>query len=134
MYCFAIPTAIGFHARPLGWNVMFGFDIEKLLVIAVVALVVIGPKDLPGALGRLGRTLAGLRRMVNQYRAQFDEMIKDTEFEDVRREFHAVRSDLRQTASSLTQGIQQVPAPPRTASASSSGETAADAATPAPGR
>ena len=36
---------------------MFGFDIDKLLVIAVVALVVIGPKDLPGTLGQFGRTL-----------------------------------------------------------------------------
>lgn len=80
---------------------MFGFDIEKLLVIAVVALVVIGPRDLPAALGKLGKTLAGLRRMTAQYRAQFDEMIKDTEFEDVRKELHAVRNDLRETAASL---------------------------------
>lgn len=80
---------------------MFGFDVEKLLVIAVVALVVIGPRDLPDTLRKLGKTIAGLRRMATQYRAQFDDMIRETEFDEVRKEFQAARNDLRETASSL---------------------------------
>lgn len=111
---------------------MFGLDIEKLLVIAVVALVVIGPRDLPNALRKLGQTLAGLRRMSAQYRAQFDEMIKDTEFDEVRKEFHAVRNDLQQTASSLTLTGQSTITSSRVQAADPSGEpaAAADAATP----
>lgn len=74
---------------------MFGIDGGKLIVIAVVALVVIGPRDLPSTLAKLGKAVGSLRRMAAQFRSQFDEIIKDTELDEVRNELRSVRDDIR---------------------------------------
>jgi sec-independent protein translocase protein TatB len=74
---------------------VFGIDGAKLIVIALVALVVIGPRDLPRALAKLGKTIGNLRRMADRLRYQFDEMIKDTGLDEVQSELRSVRDDLR---------------------------------------
>lgn len=74
---------------------MFGIDGGKLIVIALVALVVIGPRDLPRALAQLGKSVGNLRRLAVQLRSQFDELITDTELDDIRNELRAVRDDIR---------------------------------------
>lgn len=72
-------------------------------MIATVALVVVEPRDLPDALRKFGRTIAGLRRMATQYRSQFQERIKDSELDEVRTELQMVRSDLEETAAHSAQ-------------------------------
>jgi sec-independent protein translocase protein TatB len=74
---------------------VFGIDGAKLIVIAAVALVVIGPRDLPRTLAKLGKTIGNLRRVAAQVRSQFDEIIKDTELDEVRNELRSVRDDIR---------------------------------------
>lgn len=61
------------------------------LVIAVVALVVIGPKDLPVMMRRLGQFTAKLRGMAAEFRSSFDEMARQSELEDLRKEVEAMR-------------------------------------------
>jgi len=61
------------------------------LVIAVVALVVIGPKDLPIMMRRLGQFTAKLRGMANEFRASFDEMARQSELDELRKEVEAMR-------------------------------------------
>ena len=61
------------------------------LVIAVVALVVIGPKDLPVMMRRLGQYMAKLRGMANEFRASFDEMARQSELDELRKEVEAMR-------------------------------------------
>jgi sec-independent protein translocase protein TatB len=61
------------------------------LVIAVVALVVVGPKDLPVMLRRLGQFVARLRAMANEFRSSFDEMARQSELDDLRKEVEALR-------------------------------------------
>src|SRR5204863_7772856 len=61
------------------------------LIIAVVALVVVGPKDLPVMLRRLGQFVAKLRGMANEFRASFDEMARQSELDDLRKEVDALR-------------------------------------------
>jgi sec-independent protein translocase protein TatB len=61
------------------------------LVIAVVALVVIGPKDLPVMMRRLGQFTAKLRGMANEFRASFDEMARQSELDELRKEVEAMR-------------------------------------------
>ena len=74
---------------------MFDFDVGKLLLIGVVALIFIPPKDLPGALRQLGRMLGQARRMASDFRAQFDEVLRETEMHNLKDEF----ADLKQKAS-----------------------------------
>lgn len=61
------------------------------LIIAVVALVVVGPKDLPVMLRRLGQFVAKLRNMASEFRASFDEMARQSELDELRKEVEAMR-------------------------------------------
>jgi len=63
----------------------------ELLVIAAVALIVVGPKDLPVMLRKLGQFTAKLRGMANEFRASFDEMARQSELDDLRKEVEAMR-------------------------------------------
>lgn len=64
----------------------------ELLVIAAVALIVVGPKDLPILLRKLGQWVAKMRGMANEFRASFDEMARQSELDDLRKEVEAMRS------------------------------------------
>lgn len=66
-----------------------GFEI---LVIGIVALLVVGPKDLPMLMRRVGQFVAKARGMANEFRASFDEMARQSELEDLRKEVEALRS------------------------------------------
>ena len=63
----------------------------ELLLAAVVALVVVGPKDLPVLLRRLGQFMAKLRGMAAEFRASFDEMARQSELDELRKEVEALR-------------------------------------------
>ena len=64
----------------------------ELLVIAAVALIVVGPKDLPILLRKLGQWVAKARGMANEFRASFDEMARQSELDELRREVQALRT------------------------------------------
>lgn len=63
---------------------MFDIGWTEILVVAVVAIIVVGPKDLPGMLRSLGRYAGKIKRTAGEFRAQFDEAIQDTELDDLR--------------------------------------------------
>ncbi len=65
---------------------MFDFDAGKLLVIGVVALIVIGPKELPRVLRQVGQALGKLRRMAAEFQSQFMDAMKEADLEDLRKE------------------------------------------------
>jgi len=65
---------------------MFGIDSPELLVIAVVALVVIGPKELPGLLKTWGRWMAQMRGMATEFRGHVDEMVRQSELDQVKQQ------------------------------------------------
>lgn len=68
---------------------MFDIGADELLLTAIVAIVVIGPKDLPRALRVTGRWVAKMRRMSNAFRAGFESMVRDAEMEEMEREWKA---------------------------------------------
>ena len=63
----------------------------ELLIAAIVALIVVGPKDLPVLLRRLGQFMAKLRGMAAEFRASFDEMARQSELDELRKEVEALR-------------------------------------------
>lgn len=63
---------------------MFDIGWSELVVIAVVALVVIGPKELPATLRTIGKMTARARKVAGEFRAQFDEALREAELDDVR--------------------------------------------------
>ncbi|HYE42000.1 MAG TPA: Sec-independent protein translocase protein TatB [Caulobacteraceae bacterium] len=68
----------------------------ELVVIAIVALVVVGPKDLPLLMRKIGQFMNRLRSMANDFRASFDEMARQSELDDLRKEVEALRNSQMQ--------------------------------------
>ena len=60
---------------------MFDIGWSELLVIAVVAIIVVGPKDLPGMLRAFGKTMSQVRRTANDFKRQFNEALREAEDE-----------------------------------------------------
>jgi sec-independent protein translocase protein TatB len=65
---------------------MFGIDSSELLLIAIVALVVIGPKELPGLLRTWGKWMAQMRAMASEFRGHVDEMVRQSELDEVKKQ------------------------------------------------
>ena len=64
---------------------------SELILIAVVALIVVGPKDLPVLMRKVGQFMARLRGMAAEFRASFDEMARQSELDELRKEVEAMR-------------------------------------------
>ena len=64
---------------------MFDIGWPELIVIAVVALVVIGPKDLPFALRTVGRFVAKARTMARDFQTHVDDMVREAELDELRK-------------------------------------------------
>ena len=66
---------------------MFDVGWSELVVIGVVSLVVIGPKELPGVIRNVGRAVAKLRTMAGDFRNQFDDAMREADLADVQKSF-----------------------------------------------
>jgi sec-independent protein translocase protein TatB len=69
---------------------MFDFDAGKLIVIGVVALIVIGPKELPRVLRQLGQAYSKMRRMAADFQGQFMDAMREAELEDIKKDLQSV--------------------------------------------
>jgi sec-independent protein translocase protein TatB len=78
----------------------FMFDIgwSELVVIAVVALIAIGPKELPGVLRMVGQWMGKARKMAAEFQGQFNEAMREAEMADLKKTF----DDVRDAAKDLT--------------------------------
>jgi sec-independent protein translocase protein TatB len=77
--------------------------ISELLVIGVIALIVVGPKDLPILMRRVGGWIARLRGMAADFRSSFDEMARQSELDELRQEVEAMRrGDFGNSGSTLS--------------------------------
>ncbi|HEV7658461.1 MAG TPA: Sec-independent protein translocase protein TatB [Allosphingosinicella sp.] len=68
---------------------MFGIDSGELLIIAVVALVVIGPKDLPRVMRAVGNFVSQARGMARSFRGGVDAMMRESELADMEKKWQA---------------------------------------------
>ncbi len=66
---------------------MFDIGWDELLLIALVALIVIGPKDLPAVLRTLGRWTARARNLAGEFRSHVDDMMREAQVDEMKREF-----------------------------------------------
>jgi sec-independent protein translocase protein TatB len=70
----------------------FGIGYTELFVVAVAAIIVIGPKDLPRVLRALGKTVAKMRGMAREFQGHLDSAMKETGFDEVKKEFDNLKS------------------------------------------
>ena len=64
----------------------------EVLIIGALALIVIGPKDLPLLMRRIGQFVGKMRGMANEFRASFDELARQSELDELRKEVEALRT------------------------------------------
>ena len=78
---------------------MFDFDISKMIIVAIVALAVIPPKDLPRVMRTVGQTVGKMRRMAAEFQGQFMEAMREVEreadLESVKKEFQAINDQAK---------------------------------------
>jgi sec-independent protein translocase protein TatB len=72
---------------------MFDIGWSELLVIAVVAIVVVGPKDLPRLMRSFGHYAGKLRRAASDFQSQFEEAMRESEIGEVRKAIDSVREN-----------------------------------------
>ena len=62
---------------------MFDIGWTELVVVAVVAILVVGPKQLPGMLRSVGKTIGSVRRMAGDFQRQFNDALKEADLDDI---------------------------------------------------
>ena len=70
----------------------FGIGYTEMFVVAVVAIIVIGPKDLPRVLRGFGKTVAKMRGMAREFQGHLDGVMKEAGLEDVKKEFNNLKN------------------------------------------
>ncbi|MGI9476223.1 MAG: Sec-independent protein translocase protein TatB [Hyphomicrobiaceae bacterium] len=66
----------------------------ELMVVGMVALIVVGPKELPTLLRTIGRYVGMAKRQADEFRSQFDEALRESEFNELRNEMNEIKSDV----------------------------------------
>lgn len=74
---------------------MFDIGWSELVVIGVVALIAIGPKELPGVLRMVGQWIGKARRMASEFQGQFNEAMREAEMADIKKQFDDVSAAAR---------------------------------------
>jgi sec-independent protein translocase protein TatB len=72
---------------------MFDITSSKLLLLGIVALLVIGPKDLPALLRTIGKYMGIIKRHAADFRAQFEEAIRDSEIEQLKKDVEKIGAE-----------------------------------------
>ena len=90
---------------------MFDISWTELLVIAMVAIVVVGPKDLPRALRAVGRWTGKAKRMARDFQNQFNEALREAELDTIKKEVEAVgridpMADMRKVVRDIEAGLK----------------------------
>jgi Tat protein translocase TatB subunit len=85
---------------------MFDLTSMKLLILGLVALIVVGPKDLPVLLRTIGKYVGMIRRQAAEFRSQFDEAMRDQELQTLKAEMEAMKRDVRATVETAGRSIE----------------------------
>lgn len=87
---------------------MFDMSWGEVMVIGGVALIVIGPKDLPKALRTVGQMTTKVRRLASEFQSQFNEAMREAELDDVRREVDGLNRQVATATSSAFSPLQTI--------------------------
>jgi len=105
---------------------MFDLGAAELLVIIIVAVLVIGPKDMPLAMRHAGRWIGKVRRVSSHFRTGIDAMVREAELEDMEAKWKAQNEAImKQSASDVeaSKGEPVMTGPPPVADAESAVES-----------
>jgi sec-independent protein translocase protein TatB len=89
---------------------MFDIGWSELLVIAVIAVVFVGPKDLPRMLRAFGKTMGRMRRMAGDFQRQFNDALKEAELEDIKKSVENVGKDTQRDIEAVGRSLDNATA------------------------
>src|SRR3984885_1622321 len=118
---------------------MFDLDVSKMIIVGIVALAVIPPKDLPRVMRTVGQTIGKMRRMASEFQGQFMEAMREVEREadldSVKKEFQAINDQAKIDTSFAPAGMMREDMTKAVSTSAGAPEAiAADAATPEIGK
>ena len=120
---------------------MFNLGWGEIVVIGIVALIAIGPKELPTVLRTLGQWMGKVRRMANEFQGQFQEALREAEFADLKKHADDISSSVAEFSNidpladaqkDVERAFEETPAAAPTADAASSAQDALPGAPPLP--
>jgi sec-independent protein translocase protein TatB len=82
---------------------MFSFGWGEFLVIGIVALIAIGPKELPTVLRTIGQALGKVRRMANEFQGQFQEAMREAEIVDLQKQADDIANSVNKEVTDIAQ-------------------------------
>jgi sec-independent protein translocase protein TatB len=84
---------------------MFDMSWGEVMVIGAVALIVIGPKDLPKALRTLGNMTSHVKKMASEFQSQFNEAMREAELEDIKKEVSGLNAEVSSINESVSSSL-----------------------------
>jgi sec-independent protein translocase protein TatB len=84
---------------------MFDFSMGEIVVIGAVALIVIGPKELPGVLRTVGHWTTKVRRMASEFQGQFQEALREAEMADLKKDMDTLTDTAQNLTAKLEDGL-----------------------------
>ena len=123
---------------------MFDIGWSEFVVIGVVALIAIGPKELPGVLRTVGQWMGKMRRMASEFQGQFQEAMREAEMADLKKQVDDMTSaateltnynpmeSVQKDIDSIVSGTTSSPSTPAAESTATVSPEAAAQSTPAP--
>ena len=116
---------------------MFDIGWSELVVIAVVALIAIGPKELPGVLRMVGNYMGKIRRMASEFQGQFQEAMREAEMSDLKKQVDEMTDTAKSYAdfdpmASVRKEVDSFTADPLSSMTSTASPEAVDPTVPAP--
>jgi sec-independent protein translocase protein TatB len=84
---------------------MFDLTSGKLLLLGIVALIVLGPKDFPILLRTIGKYMGIIKRQADEFRAQFDEAMRESELDQIKKDVEGLGQELNQSMQETERSI-----------------------------
>lgn len=86
---------------------MFDIGWSELLILAVITLIVVGPKDLPVLMRTIGRYAGYVRRQADEFREHVNAAMREAEFESIKSELNSVNADLKRSFEDAQSSIDE---------------------------
>jgi sec-independent protein translocase protein TatB len=111
---------------------MFDISWGKIVIIGVVALIFIGPKELPSVLRLVGQWMGKMRRMAAEFQGQFQDAMREAEMADLKKTFDETTSGLSSVFDPIKNDMDKMVNDPMSTGSSSAGAATPDAGIPTP--
>ncbi len=86
---------------------MFDITSSKLLLLGIIALLVVGPKELPGLLRTIGKYVGMIKRQAAEFRTQFDDAMRDSEIADLKKQVEDIGKEASGAVKEAETAFQQ---------------------------